>query len=97
MDFDGIDIDLLFARIEAKTINKSVESLQDDNLLKNADKESVLSLNGCRVTDSIFDLVPNRENFKTTLRCIKLWAKNRGIYSNVFGYIGGVGYAILVA
>jgi len=54
-------------------------------------------LNGRRATDAILEHIPNIETFQLTLRCIKLWAKNRGIYSNVFGYCGGVAYAILVA
>jgi poly(A) polymerase len=97
MKYCGIQIDLLFAKLSMNTIDDDLNSLQDDNLLKNCDKESILSLNGCRVTDQILSLVPNVENFRLTLRAIKLWAKKRGLYSNVMGYLGGVAWAILVA
>jgi hypothetical protein len=97
MVFMGIDIDLLFARISAPQISDELKSLKDDSILKNCDEASILSLNGTRVTDLILELVPNKDNFRITLRCIKLWAKNRGIYSNVIGYLGGVAWAILCA
>lgn len=32
---------------------------------------------GCRVTDEILHLVPNIDNFRMTLRAIKLWAKSK--------------------
>ena len=75
MKFRGIDIDLLFARISAPYIRSDMNSLQDDGILKNCDEASILSLNGCRVTDLILELVPNKENFRVLLRWIKLWAK----------------------
>lgn len=96
MNFDGIEIDMLFARLNLKEIPDTM-NLQDDILLKNLDQKCVRSLNGCRVTDEILRLVPNIENFRLTLRTIKLWAKRHGIYSNVLGYLGGVSWAMLVA
>ncbi|XP_053680951.1 poly(A) polymerase type 3 [Anopheles nili] len=96
MNFDGIEIDLLFARLALKEIPDNFD-LRDDILLKNLDQKSVRSLNGCRVTDEILRLVPNIDNFRLALRTIKLWAKRHGIYSNSLGYFGGVSWAMLVA
>ncbi|XP_054710127.1 poly(A) polymerase type 3-like [Uloborus diversus] len=96
MTFDGIELDMLFARLALKDIPEN-QDLRDVSLLKNLDPKCVRSLNGCRVTDEILHLVPNRESFRLALRCIKLWAKKHGVYSNVLGYLGGVSWAMLVA
>lgn len=75
MNFDGIEIDLLFARLALKEIPEDFD-LSDDMLLKNLDQKCVRSLNGCRVTDEILRLVPIIESYRMALRAIKLWAKS---------------------
>ncbi|RUS80340.1 hypothetical protein EGW08_011909 [Elysia chlorotica] len=96
VEFDGIELDLVFARLALPTIPEDI-NLRDETLLKNLDEKSVRSLNGIRVTDEILHLVPHQDNFRMTLRAIKLWAKKKGIYSNALGYLGGVSWAMLVA
>ncbi|KAG7661519.1 uncharacterized protein J8A68_004978 [[Candida] subhashii] len=96
IEFDGISIDLIMARLNVPRVPLDM-SLDDKNLLRNIDEKDLRSLNGTRVTDEILQLVPKPTVFKHALRCIKLWAQQRAVYGNVFGFPGGVAWAMLVA
>eukprot|EP00388_Colpodella_angusta_P003924 GDKJ01013455.1.p1 GENE.GDKJ01013455.1~~GDKJ01013455.1.p1 ORF type:complete len:653 (+),score=127.69 GDKJ01013455.1:83-1960(+) len=94
---DGIEIDLLFASLNVDTVGKNLPDLTNDNLLRSLDAQTVRSLNGSRVADSILQLIPDYSTFTLTLRFVKEWAGARGIYSNVLGFFGGITWALLVA
>lgn len=97
-DFDGVSIDLLFARLSDNVVPDNLDIL-DDALLDGLDDATEKSLNGPRVTMMIHELVGKETfpNFLIVLRCVRRWAKKRGLYGNKLGYMGGVNCNILVA
>jgi poly(A) polymerase len=98
-EYRGISIDLIFSSIKSlKQLPSNKNwSLQDVNLLRGMDDAMVASLNGPRVTDDVLRSVPEETTFKLALRAIKLWAKRRGLYGAIYGFPGGVAWAIAVA
>ena len=87
--FDGISINLPYASISLLVVTEDLD-ISDLSVLYNIDEPTARSLNGCRVADQIPKLVPNVEHFRTTLRCLKIWAKRHSVYSNVIGFLGDV-------
>jgi poly(A) polymerase len=99
-DWEGINIDLLFARLNSSSVPTDFD-IDNDSVLDGVDSATEKSLNGPRVTNLIAALVrgtPQRyETFLKVVRCVRKWAKARGLYSNKMGYWGGVNINIAVA
>ena len=101
LEFRGVAIDLLFARLSTETVEDGNDSMfWDDKILRNLDDATEITLNGPRVTQLIYELVSRAADihtFRTLLRCVRKWAKRRGLYGNMFGYLGGINCNILCA
>tara|TARA_B110000208_G_C11786734_1_gene435917 strand:- start:1086 stop:2846 length:1761 start_codon:yes stop_codon:yes gene_type:complete len=91
----GVHFDLITAVLPLPSLI-GVNFLSDECLI-GMDDASVRSLNGVRVAEILLQLVPDVQRFRCALRAVRLWAKRRGVYSNVLGYLGGINCAILVA
>jgi len=96
-DFEGVSIDLLFARLADNVVPAKLDIL-DDKILSGIDEATEKSLNGPRVTLMIYELVGKEmyPKFLIVLRCIRKWAKCRGLYGNKLGYLGGINCNLLV-
>ncbi|KAF8085143.1 hypothetical protein N665_0678s0003 [Sinapis alba] len=94
--FDGILIDLPYAQLRVLSIPNNVDVL-NPFFLRDIDETSWRSLSGVRANQCILQIVPSVELFQSLLRCVKLWAKRRGVYGNLNGFLGGVHMAILAA
>ncbi|KAF4670173.1 hypothetical protein FOL47_002160 [Perkinsus chesapeaki] len=77
----------------ARSILSTVEQLSPSRV----DDATIRSLNGVRVGRYLLEKTPALQVYRVVLRFVKMWAKARGIYSNVMGYFGGVTWAILVS
>ncbi|KAF1927149.1 Poly(A) polymerase [Didymella exigua CBS 183.55] len=97
MEYSGVSIDLLFVSLPSMTqIPKDLEGV-DKNMLRGLDDTAMRSVNGTRVTLELMQSIPQIKSFRHALRAIKLWSTQRGIYGAVFGYPGGIAWAIMVA
>ncbi|XP_035764609.1 poly(A) polymerase type 3-like isoform X1 [Neolamprologus brichardi] len=97
LSWEGIQIDLVFALLSQRSVPDNLDLLNNSIVKNVVDARCVRSFNGYRVTEEILRLVPNVLNFRVALRAVKLWAKQRNIYSNKLGFLGGVSWAIMVA
>ncbi|KAI5357688.1 Putative polymerase, nucleotidyl transferase domain, poly(A) polymerase, RNA-binding protein [Septoria linicola] len=95
-EIDGISIDLIWCTLQKDKVPKSLQ-LDDTELLRGLSETDLKCMNGTRVTDRILSLVPQTRTFRIALRAVKIWAQKRGLYGNVYGYPGGVAYAMMVA
>ena len=96
LDIDGLSVDMIFASLPVSTLPTDI-NLLENSWLRGQDDKGMRSLNGTRVAETLIKLVPNYSSFCSALRLVKLWARRRGIYSNILGFLGGINLAIMVA
>lgn len=74
LDIKGVDIDMTFAQLPLAEVPAQLD-LQRNELLAGMDEKSMLSINGCRVTDRLVQLVTDRcgglRSFQGALRFLK--------------------------
>jgi poly(A) polymerase len=97
LKYNGVDLDLLFGRIAIHNQIKKDLVMTTPDLLRGLTDQEVRQLNGVRVAEEMLSLVPELGVFRAALRAIKLWSSRRGIAGNIYGFPGGVVWAILVA
>eukprot|EP00189_Rhodosorus_marinus_P010128 CAMPEP_0184739966 /NCGR_PEP_ID=MMETSP0315-20130426/2909_1 /TAXON_ID=101924 /ORGANISM="Rhodosorus marinus, Strain UTEX LB 2760" /LENGTH=539 /DNA_ID=CAMNT_0027209269 /DNA_START=226 /DNA_END=1845 /DNA_ORIENTATION=+ len=95
---DGIRIDLISAIIPQAEIPAELDSLSpNSDLFLKMDSSSRQGINAMRISREVIRLVPDEDAFRSTLRAVKLWARRRGVYSNILGYLGGISWTIMTA
>ncbi|CAN6169293.1 unnamed protein product [Urochloa humidicola] len=94
--FSGVAVDFTYAQLPVVDASKAINTFSPQ-LLPKIDERSWRSLSGVRVNEQIVQLVPNAEKFQALLRCLKLWARRRGLHCHHLGFFAGIHLAILAA
>jgi poly(A) polymerase Pap1 len=112
MNFGGMDFDLTFANglnshadlpeqpgTEQAGWGSNPQQVMNSSwqLELAHDMRAFRSVNGVLTTQSIAVAVPDMYTFQIILQRVKVWAKHRGLYGGVLGYLGGISWALLVA
>jgi poly(A) polymerase len=87
----GIKVDLQFASTDQDL--KTFDYLNIAEL----DEASLLGINAIRNNEFILNAVPDVDSFRFLARAVKLWAKQKNLYSGVGGGLGGISWNILCA
>lgn len=97
MQFRGVPFDLLFTSLPTLSSIPANMSLLDRQVLRGLDESAMRSVNGPRVCAELLESVPQVKSFRHATRAVKVWAEERGVYGAIYGYPGGVAWAIMVA
>lgn len=98
-DYKGVKIDLLMACLPRVTVPNDL-NISDDKVLDSLNPQdlAVNILRGPRDTEKIGELMEDDfPAFRLCLRLVRYWAKQRNLWGNKYGYIGGVNCNIMVA
>ncbi|KAL1111630.1 hypothetical protein V6Z11_D02G073500 [Gossypium hirsutum] len=79
--FDGILIDLPFVQLKVLVVPENLDIL-NPVFLRDIDETGWKSLSRVLANTQICRLVPDLKKFQSMLRCVKFWAKRRGVYGN---------------
>uniref|UniRef100_A0A915NIN4 polynucleotide adenylyltransferase n=1 Tax=Meloidogyne floridensis TaxID=298350 RepID=A0A915NIN4_9BILA len=94
-----IDVDLIYAQIPFEKIETDFDIMDDEIIEGNKNARSILALAGVRCLKIIRQdyICQNQELLVLLMRYVKIWAKNRLIYSNIAGYLSGHSLSIMSA
>lgn len=92
---EGIEFDFMFSRsINMETIPSNMNPL-DYSVIEDMNENCKRSITSYRVVEDSLAIVPNYDSFKLVLLSLKVWAKKRCLYSNIFGYLGGAAWIVM--
>ncbi|OAF71474.1 hypothetical protein A3Q56_00739 [Intoshia linei] len=94
MAYKKIKIDIVFSQVTA-SIPKNEQSLDAIKTISNSAK-CERTINAYRNLVYIKMIAPNFNKYRNCVKVVKMWAKNKLIYSNCVGYLGGIAWYILV-
>ncbi|CAM0872925.1 unnamed protein product [Alopecurus aequalis] len=94
--FNGVSVDFPYVQLPVINAAEAIHAF-DPRLLEKVDVASWRCLSGVRVNREIMQFVPNMKKFQTLLRCLKLWARRRGIHCHLVGFFAGIHLAVLGA